>query len=131
MYENSPFLEVRNNLGNNIVIYNLQHPFFKHLDSVYSKLKELSAEEAIEQLLGRGLTKEEKEVRKEFNKQIANTRYLVDLLLGSFAATKGDLDHDRKQTAGSTINSMLSRWTDNLFTVTNDKNFGKRVNDEV
>ena len=131
MYENGPFLEVKNNLGNNIVIYNLQHPFFKHLDSVYSKLKQLSAEESIEQLLGRGLTKDEKEVRKEFNKQIANTRYLVDLLLGSFAATKGDLDHDRKQTAGSTINSMLSRWTDNLFTVTNDKNFGKRVNDEV
>ena len=131
MYENGPFLEVRNNLGNNIVIYNLQHPFFKHLDSIYSKLKELSSEESIEKLLGRGLTEEEKEVRKEFNKQIANTRYLVDLLLGSFAATKGDLDHDIKQVAGSTLNSLLSRWTDNLFIVTNDKSFGKRMNDEI
>ena len=131
MYENGPFLEVRNNLGNNIVIYNLQHPFFKHLDTVYTKLAQLSSEEAIEQLLGRELTDEELEVRKEFNKEIANTRYLIDMLLGSFAASKGDIDPDTKQITGSTLNSLLSRWTDNLFTVTNDKNFGKRIKVDI
>ena len=131
MYENGPFLEVRNNLGNNIVIYNLQHPFFKHLDSIYSKLKELSDEEAVEKLLGRKLTDEEKDVKNEFNEQINNTRYLIDLLLGSFAASKGDIDHDLKQVVGSTLNSLLSRWTDNLFTVANDKNFSKRAHVEV
>jgi len=53
------------------------------------------------------------------------------MLLGSFAASKGDIDPDAKQITGSTLNSLLSRWTDNLFTVTNDKNFGKRIKVDI
>ena len=131
MYENGPFLEVKNNLGNNIVIYNLQHPFFIHLDEIYNKLESLSDVETVEKLLGHELTEEQHEVRKEWKLQVANTRYLIDLLLGSFAAAKGDLEPDVKQVVSSTLNSLVSRWTDNLFTVTNDKNFAKRVKDEI
>lgn len=131
MYENGPFLEVKNNLGNNIVIYNLQHPFFIHLDGIYATLEALSNIDTIESLLGRELSEEEKKVRDEWKKQVANTRYLIDLLLGSFAAAKGGIDSDAKQLAGSTLNSLISRWTDNLFVVANDKNFAKRVNDEI
>ena len=127
--ENNPFVEMRSNLGNNIVIYNLNHPFFQHLDKVYSKLEELGTAETIEKLLGRPLTEEEEEFRVNYQKQVSNTRYLIDLLLGSVAAAKGDIDHDVKQMAGSTLNSLFSRWTDNLFTVANDKNFGRRIND--
>jgi len=125
--ENNPFVEVRSNLGNNIVIYNLQHPFFAHLDQVYTKLEEMGTEETIQRLLGRALTNEEEEFRATYQKQVSNTRYLIDLLLGSVAAAKGDIDHDVKQLAGSTLNSLFSRWTDNLFTVANDKNFGRRI----
>ncbi len=125
--ENNTFLEVRSNLGNNIVIYNLNHPFFSHLDSVYTKLEEMGTEETLQHLLGRALTDEEEEFRVIYQKQVANTRYLIDLLLGSVAAAKGDIDHDVKQMAGSTLNSLFSRWTDNLFTVANDKNFGRRI----
>lgn len=131
MYENGPFLEVKNNLGNNLVIYNLQHPFFIHLDEIYATLESLSNIETIEKLLGRALTQDEEKIRDEWKKQVANTRYLIDLLLGSFAAAKGDLDPDAKQVVGSTLNALISRWTDNLFTVTNDKNFDKRVENEV
>ena len=125
--ENNAFLEVRSNLGNNIAIYNLNHPFFSHLDSVYTKLEEMGTEETIQRLLGRALTDEEEEFRATYQKQVANTRYLIDLLLGSVAAAKGDIDHDVKQMAGSTLNSLFSRWTDNLFTVANDKKFGRRI----
>ena len=131
MYENGPFLEVKNNLGNNIVIYNLQHPFFIHLDGIYNTLEALSDIDTIESLLGRELTDDEKKARDDWKKQVANTRYLIDLLLGSFAAAKGGIDSDAKQLAGSTLNSLISRWTDNLFTVANDKNFAKRVSDEI
>ena len=125
--ENNPFVEVRSNLGNNIVIYNLQHPFFAHLDEVYRKLEEMGTEQTIESLLGRPLTNEEEEFRASYQKQVGNTRYLIDLLLGSVAAAKGEIDHDIKQLSGSTLNSLFSRWTDNLFTVANDKNFGRRI----
>jgi hypothetical protein len=131
MYENGPFLEVKNNLGNNIVIYNLQHPFFIHLDEVYATLESLSEIKTIEDLLGRKLTEEESKIRDEWKKQVANTRYIIDLLLGSFAAAKGDIDPESKQLASSTLNSLISRWTENLFTVTNDKDFSKRVEDEI
>lgn len=131
MYENGPFLEVKNNLGNNIVIYNLQHPFFIHLSNIYEKIEQLSDVDAIEQLLGRKMTNEESKYRDEYQKLIASTRYLIDLLLGSFAAAKGSIDQDVKQVSSSTLNSLIGRWTENLFTVTNDKNFEKRVADEV
>jgi len=130
MSENGPFLEVKKNLGNNVVIYNLQHPFFVHLDEIYKKLESLSEIQEIENLLGRALTEEEMEVRKQWKQQVANTRYLIDLLLGSFASANGDLDHDAKQIVGSSMNSLISRWTDNLFTVANDRNFGRRINIE-
>lgn len=128
--ESMPFFEVRNNLGNNILIYNLHHPFFIHLQDVYSKLEELSKVEEIEGVLGREMTDEELSMRDEFVKQIQNTRYLVDLLLGSLAAAKGDIDPDRAQNAGSTLNSLISRWTENLYTVSKDKDFQKRISND-
>lgn len=131
--EDNPFIEVKNKLGNNIVIYNLKHPFFMHLDEIYKKLEDLSNVEYIEQLMGVSLSEEQLGVRDEFQKEIAKTRYLIDLLLGSFAAAKGSLqvNSETKQTVGSTMKTILSRWTDNLYTVTNDKQFHNRVDDEV
>jgi len=133
MNENGPFIEVKNKLGNNIIVYNLKHPFFIHLDEIYKKLEELSDIEKIEGLLGMKLNEEQLGVRDEFQKEIDKTRYLIDLLLGSFAAVKGSMEvlSSTKQTVGSTVNTIISRWTDNLFTVTNDSYFHSRVDDEV
>jgi len=133
MNENGPFLEVQNKLGNNIIIYNLKHPFFIHLDDIYKRIEELSNLDGIEKLLGRALTDEELQVRDEFQKEISKTRYLIDLLLGSFGSVKGSMEvlANHKQNVSSTINTIISRWTDNLFTVANDKKFNKRVNDKV
>jgi len=120
MNENGPFLEVKNNLGNNIVIYNLKHPFWIHLHDTYTKIRELADEV---------LANDPEDLGKQFRKEIGNTRYLIDLLLGSFAAGKGSIDPDAKQVVSSTMNSMVSRWTDSLFVVSNDSGFNKRVKD--
>jgi len=133
MNENSPFFEVKNNLGNNIVIYNLKHPFFIHLDEIYNKINELSDLKNIEELIGIKLNDDQLKVRDEFQHEIQKTRYLIDLLLGSFAAAKGSMEvmSDKSQTISSTVNTIISRWTENLFSVANDKKFNDRVNDEV
>ena len=47
--------------------------------------------------------------------------------VGAFAVSKGEMKHDQKQVVRSTLNSIISRWTDNLYTVANDKNFAERV----
>lgn len=133
MSENNAFVEVKNKLGNNIVIYNLKHPFFIHLDEIYKKLEELSDIDKVEELLGAKLNEEQLSARDEFQKEIAKTRYLIDLLLGSFAAAKGSMEviSNNKQNVSSTLNTIISRWTENLFTVTNDPYFHSRVDDEV
>ena len=118
MHENGPFLEVKNNLGNNIIIYNLKHPFWIHLQSIYSRIDEIATEV---------LANDPEEIGDKLRKEINNTRYLIDLLLGSFGAGKGSIDPDAKQVTSSTLNTMVSRWTDSLFVVSNDKNFEKRV----
>jgi len=89
-----------------------------HLDAVYTRLKEISDEV---------LANDPEEIGEKLRKEINNTRYLIDLLLGSFGAGKGSIDPDAKQVTSSTLNTMVSRWTDSLFVVSNDKNFEKRV----
>ena len=125
--ENLPFVEIRNNLGNNILIYNLHHPFFINLDTIYQKLEKMTSVEFIEGLLKREMTSEEQEAREEYVKTVGLTRYQIDLLLGAFAAAQSSVEHDRKQEAGSTIHSIINRWTENLYAVANDKDFEKRV----
>jgi len=120
--ESGSFLEIRNNLGTNIVIYNLKHQFFIHLDKIYQKLQELSDIDDKDELLER---------KEELKKEIGKARYLIDLLLGSFASAKGSLDPDAKQQVSSTLNHLISRWTESLFTVCNDKNFDKRINGQI
>tara|TARA_B100000686_G_scaffold48450_1_gene51795 strand:+ start:1132 stop:2967 length:1836 start_codon:yes stop_codon:yes gene_type:complete len=127
MGESLPFIDIRSNLGNNIVIYNLSHPFFIHINSIYEKIEELAGLDAVEEVMDAKLTPEQLEYRKTFLKMVGQTRYLVDLLLGSFAVSKGEMKHDQKQEVRSTLNSIISRWTDNLYTVANDKNFAERV----
>ena len=107
-------------MGNNIVIYNLKHPFWIHLHDTYTKISDLADEV---------LANDPEDVGKQFRKEIGNTRYLIDLLLGSFAAGRGSIDPDAKQVVSSTMNSMVSRWTDSLFVVSNDSGFNKRVKD--
>ena len=124
--ENLPFVEIRNNLGNNILIYNLHHPFFINLDTIYEKLEKMTSNEFIEEL-GIEMTPEMELVREEFVKTVGLTRYQIDLLLGAFAAAQSAIEHDRKQEAGSTIHSIINRWTENLYAVANDKDFDKRV----
>tara|TARA_Y100001960_G_C14770359_1_gene879580 strand:- start:3128 stop:4093 length:966 start_codon:yes stop_codon:yes gene_type:complete len=127
MGESLPFIDIRSNLGNNIVIYNLSHPFFIHINSIYEKIEELAGLDAVEEVMDAKLTPEQLEYRETFLKMVGQTRYLVDLLLGSFAVSKGEMKHDQKQEVRSTLNSIISRWTDNLYTVANDKNFAERV----
>ena len=88
MHENGPFLEVKNNLGNNIIIYNLKHPLWIHLQSIYSRIDEIATEV---------LANDPEEIGDKLRKEINNTRYLIDLLLGSFGAGKGSIDPDAKQ----------------------------------
>ena len=54
-------------------------------------------------------------VREEFVKTVGLTRYQIDLLLGAFAAAQSAIEHDRKQEAGSTIHSIINRWTECEF----------------
>ena len=122
MSPEGPFLEVKNELGNNIVIYNTSHPFFIHLGDVYSKIEELGNEV---------LANDPEEKATAFRKAVLQTRYLIDLLLGSYAAAKGKENPDAKQLVGSTLMTIMSNWTTSLFTVSNDKQFDKRVDDEV
>ena len=115
-------MEVKNELGNNIVIYNLSHPFFIHLGNVYSKIEELGEEV---------LANDPEEKATAFRKEVLKTRYLIDLLLGSYAAAKGKQNPDVKQLTGSTLMTLMSDWTTSLFTVSNDKQFDKRAGDVV
>ena len=120
MSPEGPFMEVKNELGNNIVIYNLSHPFFIHLGNVYSKIEELGEEV---------LANDPEEKATAFRKQVLQTRYLIDLLLGSYAAAKSKENPDVKQQVGSTLMTLMSNWTTSLYTVSNDKRFDKRVDD--
>ena len=88
------------------------------MQSIYSRIDEIATEV---------LANDPVEIGDKLKKEIKNTRYLIDLLLGSFAAGKGSIDPDAKQITSSTLNTMVSRWTDSLFVVSNDKNFEKRV----
>ena len=87
----------------------------------------MTSVEFIEGLLKREMTSEEQEAREEYVKTVGLTRYQIDLLLGAFAAAQSSVEHDRKQEAGSTIHSIINRWTENLYAVANDKDFEKRV----
>ena len=122
MSPEGPFMEVKNELGNNIVIYNLSHPFFIHLGDVYSKIEELGEEV---------LANDPEDKAKAFKLEVGKTKYLVDLLLGSYAAAKSKENPDVKQQVGSTLMTLMSNWTTSLYTVSNDKRFDKRVDDEV
>ena len=122
MSPEGPFMEVKNELGNNIVIYNLSHPFFIHLGNIYSKIEELGEEV---------LANDPEEKATAFRKEVLKTRYLIDLLLGSYAAAKGKQNPDVKQLIGSTLMTLMSDWTTSLFTVSNDKQFDKRAGDVV
>ena len=115
-------MEGKNELGNNIVIFNLSHPFFIHLGNVYSKIEELGEEV---------LANDPEEKATAFREEVLKTRYLIDLLLGSYAAAKGKQNPDVKQVVGSTLMTLVSDWTTSLFTVSNVKQFDIRVDDEV
>ena len=132
MPENGPFIEVKNKLGNNLVFLNLKHPFFIHLSEIFGKIDELSDLDKIESELNLDMTPEMLEYRKLFLTEINKARYIVDLLLGSFAAAKGSLEvvSDRQQTVGSTLNTLISRWTQSIYTVANDSKFDSRVSDK-
>ena len=113
-------MEVKNELGNNIVIYNLSHPFFIHLGDVYSKIEKLGKEV---------LANDPEDKANAFRLEVGKTKYLVDLLLGSYAAAKSKENPDVKQQIGSTLMTLMSNWTTSLYTVSNDKRFDKRVDD--
>ena len=118
MSPEGPFMEVKNELGNNIVIYNLSHPFFIHLGDVYSEIEKLGKEV---------LANDPEEKANAFRLEVGKTKYLVDLLLGSYAAAKSKENPDVKQQVGSTIMTLMNNWTTSLYTVSNDKRFDKRV----
>ena len=102
--------------------YNLSHPFFIRLGNVYSKIQELGEEV---------LANDPEEKATAFREEVLKTRYLIDLLLGSYAAAKGKQYPEIKQMIGSSLMTLMSDWTTSLFTVSNDKQFDKRVDDEV
>jgi len=133
MAENGPFMEVKNKLGNNMVYLNLKHPFFIHLGDIFGKIDELSDLDTIEEVLKLEMTPEMLEYRKQFLLEINKARYIVDLLLGSFAAAKGSMEviSDKQQTVGNTLNTLISRWTQSMYTVSNDKQFDSRVSDNT
>jgi hypothetical protein len=129
--ENGPFIEVKNKLGNNLLFLNLKHPFFIHHGDIFAKIDELSDPGKIESDLDLEMDPKMMEYRRNFLIEIDKARYLLDLLLGSFASAKGSMEviSERQQTVGSTLNTLISRWTQAIYTVANDKNFDSRVSE--
>ncbi|MCV0411383.1 ATP-binding protein [Nitrosarchaeum sp.] len=129
--EESPFFYINYDLGTNFIEYNQKHPFFVLLDSVYKKIRDLSDVGEIEKLLGHPLSEELIDRKNEFEREILKSRYLFNLMIGSFVSAKTQTEvsfKDTPQVPSTTMRLVIGDWTKYLYILSDDKKFDDRVN---
>ena len=119
---NMAFIDINPGIGTTELTYNLTHVFFRKINEIMDRQKELSKK------INDDLDNEE--LSDDLRDTVNKMRYCIDLLLGSFASAHVALDPYAKQDAKVTLKNLMNQWTTMLEILTDDKDFETRTKND-
>lgn len=110
--EDGTFVDINPKGGTTALTYNQKHPFFQELYNIYERLEKLQSIEDPKQWIM---------AKKELSSLIADIKYAVDALLGSYAASVVGFRPDEVQKVKDTLLLLLVNWGTYLKVVSDDE----------